>query len=607
MTAPANPTKTGTGYTFDGWNTEIPATMPAGDVTITAQWEINQYTVTFDTAGGSAIEAITQAYKSEVAQPEDPTREGYTFAGWDAEFPMEMPLNGTTVTAKWTINKYSYTIHHYLKGTTQKAAEDETGTLEYGKTVKATIATSLEKMRLTVDDSTVARELKIGANEANNVLTIYYTLALNIKAEKLSQVYSGVPLYGQYTIKGALTEDDETIRTALGTAPSITNVKESALAYLTEEEQAEITGIPAYYVTSFTSGTLEIKPAEMDKLTVNGYDDQYDGQSHGVTVSEQPDGSTVTYTYTNKNGEIVTTAETPTVKDVADGTVKVTVVVTNDNYVTGKRVVDLKVQKRKASIVVNEGQGMTYGDETEPDLTATEFDVVDDETLNYTLSRKEGTEAGEYGIIVTLGENPNYNISITDGKFTIARKKVTLSAVPAEKPWGANDPVLSAEFEGVLEGEESTIDYEVTRDPGEYAVDNEEAATSGEGFTYYNTFDTYVTVKNDPKNYEVTTAGNVLKIIKTPVTIDSPLDKLADGETVYSGTVITLKAMMAGLDDYEENYAYQWQIADEENGTYVDIQGATERTYSYVLNNKTAGKFYRVVISLTENVNKKIK
>ena len=581
--------------------------MPLNGTTVTASWTPNNYTVTFDTAGGSAIEAITQAYKSEVAQPEDPTREGYTFAGWDAEFPMEMPLNGTTVTAKWTINKYSYTIHHYLKGTTQKAAEDETGTLEYGKTVKATIATSLEKMRLTVDDSTVARELKIGANEANNVLTIYYTLALNIKAEKLSQVYSGVPLYGQYTIKGALTEDDETIRTALGTAPSITNVKESALAYLTEEEQAEITGIPAYYVTSFTSGTLEIKPAEMDKLTVNGYDDQYDGQSHGVTVSEQPDGSTVTYTYTNKNGEIVTTAETPTVKDVADGTVKVTVVVTNDNYVTGKRVVDLKVQKRKASIVVNEGQGMTYGDETEPDLTATEFDVVDDETLNYTLSRKEGTEAGEYGIIVTLGENPNYNISITDGKFTIARKKVTLSAVPAEKPWGANDPVLSAEFEGVLEGEESTIDYEVTRDPGEYAVDNEEAATSGEGFTYYNTFDTYVTVKNDPKNYEVTTAGNVLKIIKTPVTIDSPLDKLADGETVYSGTVITLKAMMAGLDDYEENYAYQWQIADEENGTYVDIQGATERTYSYVLNNKTAGKFYRVVISLTENVNKKIK
>ena len=580
--------------------------MPLNGTTVTASWTPNNYTVTFDTAGGSAIAPITQAYKSEVAQPEDPTREGYTFAGWDAEFPMEMPLNGTTVTASWTINSYGYTIHHYLKGTTQKAAEDETGTIEYGKTVKATIATDLEGLALTVDESTTARELQIGVNAANNVLTIYYTLALNVKAEELSQVY-GQTLNGEYTITGALAADVETIKTALGAAPSIANVKESILDYLTEEEQAQITGIPGYYVTSFTPGTLEITPAEMTGLTVTGFGEQYDGQSHGVTVSGQPDGSTVTYTYTNKDGEVVTTETTPTVKDVADGTVKVKVTVTNDNYETETRDVELKVQKRKASITVDEGQGMTYGDATEPDLTATVSGVVTGETLNYTLSREKGTDAGEYDIIVTLGENPNYDISTTGGTFTIAKKSVTLSAVAAEKPWGTNDPKLTAAFTGVIAGEEGDIEYVVTRDPGEYAVDNEEAAKSGDGFTYYNTFDTYVTVTNDPKNYDVTTEGNELKIVKTPVTIDSPLDKLTEGEIVYSGTVITLKAMMAGLDGFGENYAYQWQISDEEDGTYENIAGATERTYSYVLNNNTAGKFYRVVITLTDNVNKTTK
>ena len=64
---------------------------------------------------------------------------------------------------------------------------------------------------------------------------------------------------------------------------------------------------------------------------------------------------------------------------------------------------------------------------------------------------------------------------------------------------------------------------------------------------------------------------------------------------------------MAGLDKYPDNYAYQWQISDEKDGPYDVIEGATGRTYSYVLNNHTSGKFYRVVVTLTQNVNKKTK
>ena len=99
ITAPANPTREG--YTFIGWDKAIPATMPAGDMTITAQWRINQYTITFDTDGGSEIAPITQDYGTAITAPADPTREGYTFIGWDQEIPATMPAENITLKAKW--------------------------------------------------------------------------------------------------------------------------------------------------------------------------------------------------------------------------------------------------------------------------------------------------------------------------------------------------------------------------------------------------------------------------------------------------------------------------------------------------------------------------
>ena len=99
ITAPADPTKEG--YTFIGWDKAIPATMPAENMTITAQWEINQYTITFDTAGGSAIAPITQDYGTAIVAPVDPTREGYTFIGWDKTIPTTMPAENMTIKARW--------------------------------------------------------------------------------------------------------------------------------------------------------------------------------------------------------------------------------------------------------------------------------------------------------------------------------------------------------------------------------------------------------------------------------------------------------------------------------------------------------------------------
>ena len=107
ITAPDNPTRKG--YTFKGWDKEIPKTMPAENITVKAQWKINQYTITFDTNGGSEIAPITQDYGTEITAPDNPTRKGYTFKGWDKEIPEAMPAENITVKAQWKINQYTIT------------------------------------------------------------------------------------------------------------------------------------------------------------------------------------------------------------------------------------------------------------------------------------------------------------------------------------------------------------------------------------------------------------------------------------------------------------------------------------------------------------------
>ena len=103
ITAPANPTKTG--YTFAGWDKTIPTTMPAEDMTITAQWQVNQYTITFKPENGGQDIVIKQDYGTAITAPANPTKTGYTFAGWDKTIPSTMPAGDMAITARWTENR----------------------------------------------------------------------------------------------------------------------------------------------------------------------------------------------------------------------------------------------------------------------------------------------------------------------------------------------------------------------------------------------------------------------------------------------------------------------------------------------------------------------
>ena len=106
-TKPADPTRAG--YTFGGWYTEETCTKPyefttpvQNALTLYAKWTINQYTITFKPENGDEDTTITQDYDTPVTAPANPTRTGYTFAGWDREIPATMPAENMTVTARWT-------------------------------------------------------------------------------------------------------------------------------------------------------------------------------------------------------------------------------------------------------------------------------------------------------------------------------------------------------------------------------------------------------------------------------------------------------------------------------------------------------------------------
>ena len=108
---PTPPTPAKVGYTFAGWSPNFieGATVPVDGITYVAQWSINQYTITFDTDCGSEIAPVTQDYASEVPFPDEPTKEGYTFVGWDKEIPSTMPAEDMTITAQWSVNQYTIT------------------------------------------------------------------------------------------------------------------------------------------------------------------------------------------------------------------------------------------------------------------------------------------------------------------------------------------------------------------------------------------------------------------------------------------------------------------------------------------------------------------
>ena len=118
--APADPVKEG--YTFSQWSSDIPKTMPARDVTVTASFKINKCTIIFNSNGGTSVESVSVGYGTYVSVPTTPTKVGYIFDGWfngetKVEFPIKSLKEDLELTAHWTPAPNKYTIEVYRMNT----------------------------------------------------------------------------------------------------------------------------------------------------------------------------------------------------------------------------------------------------------------------------------------------------------------------------------------------------------------------------------------------------------------------------------------------------------------------------------------------------------
>lgn len=118
------PTTVKTGYTFDGWYLDAGKTqaftfdtMPGNNISLYAKWQINKYTISFESNGGNEIELITQDYGTSIMTPVT-TKIGYSFAGWYIDEALstkstltKMPAENLTLYAKWTIKSFTITFN----------------------------------------------------------------------------------------------------------------------------------------------------------------------------------------------------------------------------------------------------------------------------------------------------------------------------------------------------------------------------------------------------------------------------------------------------------------------------------------------------------------
>ena len=291
ITAPADPTREG--YTFIGWDKAIPATMPAEDLTVTAQWRINQYTIAFDTDGGSAIAPITQDYGTQITAPADPTREGYTFIGWDKAIPATMPAESITITAQWKdsekptgeikigenswksfLNTITFGLFFKDTQTVTVTATDNSGetvTIEYLLSEKALTESELAGMTFTAYSAPFSinpdNEYVIYAKLTDTSGNVAYINTNGIVLDGTVPVITGIENGKTYCEAQTLTVDEKYVDTVTVNGTEVTLDKNGSFVLFSADGEQRI------IVTDKAGNTAEMT------VTVN------DGHTYGEWVS----------------------------------------------------------------------------------------------------------------------------------------------------------------------------------------------------------------------------------------------------------------------------------------------------------------------------------
>src|SRR5207244_4388437 len=162
-----------------------------------------------------------------------------------------------------------------------------------------------------------------------------------------------------------------------------------------------------------------------------------------TVVSEVANGDTMNYT-------LATTALK--LSSVGDYAITVTLG-SNPNYNVTKTNGTLHISPKDASVTAD-NKNKQYGDDN-PAFTATVVgEVAGGDSINYTLATAalKLSGVGDYAITVTLGSNPNYNVTKTNGTLHISPKDASVTADNKNKQYGDDNPPLTATVLGEVVG-----------------------------------------------------------------------------------------------------------------------------------------------------------
>ena len=351
------------------------------------------------------------------------------------------------------LNTASYTIHHYLNGTTVKVADDQTGAKTIGETLTANRSDALYLAYAAAEVAGYHPSQTITINATGNVITVYYTVPLTITAENANKTYDGQPLtQPDFTIEGLVNGDTKNNFTLSMTAKStITNAGSIPNVIDTDTVKYNDGAIPTYYNVSYANGTLTVNKASAT-VTITGVNETavYDGKQH--------EANGYNYSFTGKPNEITISLK-PNVLAIARrtdvgttymGLTKDSFTVTSDNYnVTIKAVIDgyVTITPIETEIVITANSASKTYDGTpltDGGFTFTEGVLVKGDVLTAVVEGS-ATNVGDEGKNVVksykvmrgdVDVTGNYTFGNSiDGKLTINKREVTLTSASDSKTY----------------------------------------------------------------------------------------------------------------------------------------------------------------------------
>ncbi|HKO10837.1 MAG TPA: MBG domain-containing protein [Acidobacteriaceae bacterium] len=428
-------------------------------------------------------------------------------SGAAQSFSLTVTPASLTITPDGTKSKtYGQTFTAFT-GTTTGLVGSDAITVTYGST-GAAAAAAVGSYDITVASYNFttgsASNYQITQNTAAKGLSVS-AAALTITAKPASKTYGQSLSFAgtEFTTGGLLNSDTVTsvTLTSSGAAATATVV---GSPYDIVPSSAVGTGLSNYTI-SYANGTLTVNPAAATVIG-DSLSKTYGEANPTLTakVTGVVNGDTLNYTLATTAGQFTGVGNYPITVSLGS----------NPNYTITPTDGTLTVNPRPATVIADSFT-KTYGD-ANPALTAKVSGSVNNDTLNYTLATTatQFSGVGNYPITVTVGSNPNYTVTPTNGTLTIDPRPATVIADSFTKTYGDANPALTAKVSGSVNND--TLNYTL--------------ATTATQFSGVGNYPITVTVGSNP-NYTVTPTNGNLTIDPRAVSV------VADNQTKMYGDV----------------------------------------------------------------------